>query len=515
MGDPIGLYEEAAGTPGAAYDFFSRFVLAMQGEGLMPPWWTYHRHWHELRAMAIDRRLVGGTDDPSIFFAVEVYDVRQKWGYETSKILRTLAYRISEALWDEEGRYRYGRVCEERGNPNNMPICNAFLRTGGNCKWGSFCMYQHPKEKIPVCRFFLQGRCKFGEACRFRHSTEQESPVPKNDFADDFQKLSIEHPIKSKRTKGGEYEKVMVTGDGFSKISLMDHMVQNAGTASILRDAVTLFLHAIGVDLTAISGKEKEQMKGRELLKKLSNEGLPIAQYLWGKVLLADHVFGEPGSPIKDAALKVWTEAARGGNALAMAGLGLMHRDAGAPLTAVHWWNKALQVAAIPEAAYNIGVEFGGKERRGHPIDFRKAAMYYAHAADLSLRFSSKEIEEDCCFLWSSDTILTLGPNTDDQAGYQKLAKHNLMVMEQYIANPERVPYPQTARSPCNVSENPSYDSVESCTGCGREKEQDEKKLLRCARCQSARYCNSLCQKGDWSRHKLSCRRPSSKTPDK
>ncbi|KAI1779876.1 hypothetical protein F4818DRAFT_400933 [Hypoxylon cercidicola] len=39
------------------------------------------------------------------------------------------------------------------------------------------------------------------------------------------------------------------------------------------------------------------------------------------------------------------------------------------------------------------------------------------------------------------------------------------------------------------------------CLDCG-EKKGD---LLRCARCKMARYCNSTCQKNDWSTHKKVC----------
>ncbi|KAH7293711.1 hypothetical protein KP509_28G038200 [Ceratopteris richardii] len=69
-----------------------------------------------------------------------------------------------------------------------QPQCKYFIRTG-NCKFGAYCKYDHPKRKIfasancsinPMgfpqrpgtepCTFDMQyGACKFGVACRFDH----------------------------------------------------------------------------------------------------------------------------------------------------------------------------------------------------------------------------------------------------------------------------------------------------------------------------------------------------------
>ncbi|KAI1398715.1 hypothetical protein F4819DRAFT_467556 [Hypoxylon fuscum] len=39
------------------------------------------------------------------------------------------------------------------------------------------------------------------------------------------------------------------------------------------------------------------------------------------------------------------------------------------------------------------------------------------------------------------------------------------------------------------------------CLGCGEKKSV----LQRCGRCKMARYCNSTCQRTDWSTHKKVC----------
>ncbi|CAN0871483.1 Zinc finger CCCH domain-containing protein 32 [Linum grandiflorum] len=65
------------------------------------------------------------------------------------------------------------------------PECQYYLKTG-NCKYGSFCRYHHPQDRVaetvlnplglPLrlgmqpCSFYLQtGHCKFGSSCKFDH----------------------------------------------------------------------------------------------------------------------------------------------------------------------------------------------------------------------------------------------------------------------------------------------------------------------------------------------------------
>jgi hypothetical protein len=43
------------------------------------------------------------------------------------------------------------------------------------------------------------------------------------------------------------------------------------------------------------------------------------------------------------------------------------------------------------------------------------------------------------------------------------------------------------------------------CAACGKEKRDDGKKLLVCARCKAETYCSTECQKKRWKSHKRKC----------
>jgi len=56
------------------------------------------------------------------------------------------------------------------------PLCAFFLRRG-RCKYEGECKFSHDKatgdeNKVPLCKFWLEGECKFGDGCTFRHATE-------------------------------------------------------------------------------------------------------------------------------------------------------------------------------------------------------------------------------------------------------------------------------------------------------------------------------------------------------
>jgi hypothetical protein len=42
---------------------------------------------------------------------------------------------------------------------------------------------------------------------------------------------------------------------------------------------------------------------------------------------------------------------------------------------------------------------------------------------------------------------------------------------------------------------------------------QVKKRLLKCASCMSAKYCNSVCQKADWNHHRYLCRKTEKNVP--
>jgi predicted Zn-ribbon and HTH transcriptional regulator len=47
---------------------------------------------------------------------------------------------------------------------------------------------------------------------------------------------------------------------------------------------------------------------------------------------------------------------------------------------------------------------------------------------------------------------------------------------------------------------------VVSCNYCKKDG-YEVKNLKRCGRCKSVFYCNSDCQKKDWDKHKLDCKK--------
>jgi hypothetical protein len=112
-----------------------------------------------------------------------------------------------------------------------------------------------------------------------------------------------------------------------------------------------------------------------------------------------------------------------------------------------------------------------------------------------------------------TDALLELGSSNDDQKGCQDYA--NLSIVEGYLAKLETARRPDCAgRSNHAASSQSSAEDASTgdedsacaaCSACQRQPERGEKKLLSCAKCQKAKYCNYLCQKGNWgsrSEHK-------------
>jgi hypothetical protein len=53
------------------------------------------------------------------------------------------------------------------------------------------------------------------------------------------------------------------------------------------------------------------------------------------------------------------------------------------------------------------------------------------------------------------------------------------------------------------------FGILHGCRACGKEKTDNGKALLSCAKCHKAKYCSADCQRADWKSHKLHCRAPS------
>ncbi|KXN87422.1 hypothetical protein AN958_08853 [Leucoagaricus sp. SymC.cos] len=47
--------------------------------------------------------------------------------------------------------------------------------------------------------------------------------------------------------------------------------------------------------------------------------------------------------------------------------------------------------------------------------------------------------------------------------------------------------------------------SQNQCLSCGKKAEELGKSMLRCSQCKNAFYCNNVCQKQEWKRHKFNC----------
>ena len=150
----------------------------------------------------------------------------------------------------------------------------------------------------------------------------------------------------------------------------------------------------------------------QQRLRSVAESGNCTGQYLWGKLVhtsssdtkndgvdLLISPFTESfdgcwrlnngdvkvSSAARDkAGLHYITSAARGGHAYAMTHLGKLCNDFDNTAEAIGWWDKALAIAAVPEAAYNIGVCFGlGHNGTKQNVD--TAIRYYTHAVVIAL----------------------------------------------------------------------------------------------------------------------------------
>eukprot|EP00957_Ditylum_brightwellii_P188881 14377675-Ditylum_brightwellii.AAC.1 len=166
------------------------------------------------------------------------------------------------------------------------------------------------------------------------------------------------------------------------------------GNESTLRRYYDIYTLGLGIDplITAYFTDPTKRIEAQKELQEIANSGNPFAMYMWGKIWGEEKapIFGKlkPTATRNAQTIKLWTAAALAGNAYAMAGLALKHRDAGHMPTAVQWWKKALEHAEFPEAAYNIGVAYGLNELPGSdlvPINYEEAAKYYAMVADMEL----------------------------------------------------------------------------------------------------------------------------------
>ena len=290
---------------------------------------------------------------------------------------------------------------------------------------------------------------------------------------------------------------------------LLEHCVEMAGSKEHLNEMQNLYETAVGVQVVlnpTSTAARRSQTQAQETLKSKADKGNAMAQYHFGKLLRDANVvvLGKSGVQRKQLH-KLWTSSALAGNAFAMAGLALEHRDCASLPTACVWWERALEHVDLPEAAYNLGVAYALNDTVGSeaiPVNYGKAAEYYAKTVDMDLELNENSMSE-IDYKLMFDILLTAGPNNDDQAGYQQLAEHNLKAVERFLGNPSRAPLENhTTLSPLVSSEN-------LCSLCNRRPRVGEKDLMTCNKCRAAHYCNSICQRGHWDTHKVTCQDPS------
>ena len=141
---------------------------------------------------------------------------------------------------------------------------------------------------------------------------------------------------------------------------------------------------------------------GQLRLRLGASVGLPESQYLWARVcddtelkLMCDPNKDDPRMSREEAAVYYFTQAAEAGHAYAMCKLGSIasnnrENHASGPASqalaaeAKQWWRKALATAAVPEAAYNLGVCHGlGANETA--VDLDVAYSYYSYGAAIDL----------------------------------------------------------------------------------------------------------------------------------
>ena len=301
--------------------------------------------------------------------------------------------------------------------------------------------------------------------------------------------------------------------DGVSSEYIVDHCIEKAnGKTNLIKllDYYQLSMKTDKFDVTRslIDSRNKyiSLSEAEKFIHGEAKKGNSMAQYIWGK-MLGDPCFtclGKEGVQ-KNMMIKFWTSSALAGNAMAQMGLAKVNHDAGYLPVAIHWYKRALSSAALPEAAYNLGVAYGKEEypEAGVPIQYKQAAKYYTHALGPSLPNMDPYAGEynpddmDHCLMLS---VMVLGPGNEMQQEYQRYSIHNLDIVDRYIGSPFLAPVRDTKIAPLPV------ESTETCALCDRRPNQGEKELASCKSCYKVKYCNAICQRGHWTEgHKAEC----------
>ncbi|KAL7534260.1 hypothetical protein ACHAWF_004781 [Thalassiosira exigua] len=159
----------------------------------------------------------------------------------------------------------------------------------------------------------------------------------------------------------------------------MDHLIESAGdkeTLIKLLDYHQIFFTKKDL-VDPQHSKAVTLIEADRYLLENANGGNSMAQYLVGKM------YGNPTIPFGKP-------LARRKNELPQIGLGSLHIDDGNLPTAIHWFKRALDLVAVPEAAHSLGRAYAG-ESNAHilntesqvPVQYEVAAKYFARAAEI------------------------------------------------------------------------------------------------------------------------------------
>ena len=240
-------------------------------------------------------------------------------------------------------------------------------------------------------------------------------------------------PTSSSSHHKADYGAIFAGDTVLSTVSIVQHVhdVTSTGVDTTGLDAMlNTYIHAHGGDRKLDSEERAWRRDHRAELKKLARRShalQPHALWLWGKLLNSGRVPDTPAWERIALAEKAWREASARGHALSMNALGGLLQGRNQLDEAHTWWTKAVELAAIPEASYNLGVCYG-KGEGGREVDLLRAATFYRHAATItppedggakgSLKYSARK-------LW------THGSYTESFDDFQAYARKNLKYVEQ------------------------------------------------------------------------------------
>jgi TPR repeat protein len=151
---------------------------------------------------------------------------------------------------------------------------------------------------------------------------------------------------------------------------------------------------------------------------------------------------------------------------------------------AARWWRLAAE-QGDSDAQYNLALCCDNGE--GVPRDYGEAARWYRLAVDqgdvraavnLGRLLLNGDAEEEQTGLAAAARLVAGGAQQEEDENAHEMA---LLVLRGYMGQKEVV-------SAC-------------CVGCGAKR-----KLLRCSKCDIARFCGAACLQRMWPEHKSSCK---------